>query len=193
MATDKEKVEKEKKKMQAKAKPAEEVESADYDPEANAAESDTDDEVRSKDLVVGADPDSDEQPTMSEELEAYQEEADLDTDTFEGVTDSVPGAVTELTPEAEDADEAPMIPNFGGFAQLADTDTVADLGAKPGTKVFVVSAGPQELVEGSDIFNPRTRLVEDADVVVRTRDARSEMLTVKVEDLEPLTTGESKG
>jgi hypothetical protein len=112
--------------------------------------------------------------------------------------DPVPGAVTEDTPKmskkaAAAEGQGPLPTDGQGFAQLADTDNVAELGVTPGTRVYVISAGPQELVEGSDFINPQTVLAEDANVVVRTRDAASATLTVKVEDLEPVAAGAAKG
>ncbi|HWI67092.1 MAG TPA: hypothetical protein VNS88_01715 [Nitrospiraceae bacterium] len=178
MATDKEKVEKEKAKMQAKAKPVEEVESADYDPDADPAEGE---EV------------TDDQPTASEELVAYQDSnTDLDTDTFEGVTDPVPGAVTEMTPEVDDGG-TPQLPS-GGWAQLANTDNVADLGVAPGTRVQILDT-EAEIVEGvtHDPYHPVVEAPEDGEILVRTRDAAGLTLSVTAEDLEPVTPGASKG
>lgn len=115
--------------------------------------------------------------------------------------DSVPGAVTEDTPKTskkQAAAEGPA-PLQAGFMQLANdvsTDEEDDDAyvVPAGTKVAVVDA---PLVLNPDVVNPVGResyiTPEDADIIVRTRDARGDVLTVTLEDLEPLSAGRDKG
>jgi hypothetical protein len=147
---------------------------------------------------VEAEPVGDDQPTSSEELAVYQEaNEDLDTDTFDGVTDPVPGAVTDSTPElsskAKKAEGPAPLP-AGGWAQLANTDNVADLGLTPGTRVQIVDT-EAEIVEGvtHDPYHPVVDLPEDGEIIVRTRDAKGETVSVTADDLEPVSPGASKG
>lgn len=148
--------------------------------------------------VVDEEPVGPDQPTSSEELSVYQDaNEDLTTDTFDGVTDSVPGAVTEATPELSKKaarEEGPAPLPAGGWAQLADTENVADLGVLPGTRVQILDT-EAEIVEGvtHDPYHPVVAMPEEGEILVRTRDAKGLTLSVTADDLEPVAPGVTKG
>src|SRR4030095_12417416 len=109
---------------------------------------------------------SEHQPTASEELEVCQANADLDTDTFEGATDSVPGAVTDLTPEqskkaAKEEADIPGPLGADGWAVLADTDRVEELGATPGTLVAIHHVPMNYADDMTDIQHPQFTVEPD--------------------------------
>jgi len=129
------------------------------------------------------------------------DEEEVEAPPEEHVADSVPGAVTEDTPKTtkkQAAAEGPA-PLGAGFMQLVNdvsTDEEDDDAyiVPAGTKVSVVDA---PLVLNPDLTNAFGReqyiTPEDADIIVRTRDARGDVLTVTMEDLEPLAAGRDKG
>lgn len=134
-----------------------------------------------------------------EETDAVDEEVEAPPEAH--TADSVPGAVTADTPEAsKKSQKLEGAPPLGaGFMQLANdvsTDEEDDEAyvVPAGTKVSVVEAPLVVNPEGNQGIGRESYITpEDADIIVRTRDARGDILTVGLEDLEPLAPGRDKG
>lgn len=148
---------------------------------------------------VEAEPVGPEQPTSSEELAVYQEASeDVDASTFEGVTDSTPGAVTELTPETSSkqakAEGQAAIPSPDGFLQLSeDVELDDDTVVRAGTRVEILTPVLELNPENTNVLYPTYRTPEDAEVTVRTRDARGDVFAVAMDELESVAPGSQKG